>query len=227
LSPSPVPDRARARCGTGSDHLAGPPRSGRNGHQRPVGSLCGDGPQVADALQCRRDGRTGRAAPPRLSGSVQPRTGERGDHRCPHRPPAVRAAVWLLDPGSAPGVSERGQADCQQAEPDRRVAPGPRAALADPGRLVGGAGRSGVRCKKGAITTLSPTPPGGSVPLCLEERGPGSARSDPGRQLLRTAPPDPTAPAPRARQERDAGHHGSGDLFGAFRPATGEAFTAP
>jgi DDE superfamily endonuclease len=54
-----------------------------------------------------------------------------------------------------------------------------------------------------------------------------SARSYPGRQLLRTAPPDPSAPAPRARQERDAGHHGSGYLFGAFRPATGEAFTAP
>ena len=62
--------------------------------------------------------------------------------------------------------------------------------------------------------------------ICLDEMGPEAAKSFPGRQLLRVvgAPPDP---APRARQEVDYGRRGKGYIFGAFRPATGEAFTAP
>jgi hypothetical protein len=50
--------------------------------------------------------------------------------------------------------------------------------------------------------------------------GPVHAQSYPGRQLVRGAP------GARARQEIDGGHRGSGYIFGAFRPATGEAFTA-
>src|ERR671917_625158 len=51
--------------------------------------------------------------------------------------------------------------------------------------------------------------------------GPQSARSYPGRRVVK-----PNAPkAQRAKQEIDYGRRGKGYVFGAFRPATGEAFT--
>jgi len=56
--------------------------------------------------------------------------------------------------------------------------------------------------------------------------GPERAKSFRGKRLLRP-PADPNAPAPRATQEIDYGRRGSGYVFGAFRPATGEALTAP
>jgi transposase len=54
--------------------------------------------------------------------------------------------------------------------------------------------------------------------------GPVSAKSYPGRMPVRTTP-HPVAG--RARQEIDYGRRGKGYIFGAFRPATGEAFTRP
>jgi transposase len=56
--------------------------------------------------------------------------------------------------------------------------------------------------------------------------GPESAKSFPGRELLQVSNDTPS-PAVRARQEVDYGRRGKGYIFGAFRPATGEAFTAP
>lgn len=53
--------------------------------------------------------------------------------------------------------------------------------------------------------------------------GPLSAKSYPGRGLVRPHPP----PAGRARQEIDYGRRGKGYIFGAFCPATGAAFTRP
>src|SRR6187455_305083 len=53
--------------------------------------------------------------------------------------------------------------------------------------------------------------------------GPQSARSYPGRRVVKPAGPK----AQRAKQEIDYGRRGKGYVFGAFRPATGEAFTAP
>ena len=53
--------------------------------------------------------------------------------------------------------------------------------------------------------------------------GPVSAKSYPGRDLVRPHPP----PAGRARQEIDYGRRGKGYVFGAFCPATGAAFTRP
>lgn len=51
--------------------------------------------------------------------------------------------------------------------------------------------------------------------------GPESAKSFRGQQAV-----DVTArPAQRAKQEIDYGRRGKGDIFGAFEPATGEAFT--
>jgi hypothetical protein len=55
--------------------------------------------------------------------------------------------------------------------------------------------------------------------------GPESAKSHPGRRLVRT---DPTGGRRvRAKQEIDYGRRGMGYVFGAFEPATGQAFTAP
>lgn len=53
--------------------------------------------------------------------------------------------------------------------------------------------------------------------------GPQSAKSYPGRRAVEPAGPK----AERAKQEIDYGRRGEGYVFGAFRPATGDALTAP
>ena len=55
--------------------------------------------------------------------------------------------------------------------------------------------------------------------VCLDEMGPGGAKTFPGRVV--------GAGPSRAKQEIDYGRRGGGYSFGAFRPATGEAFTRP
>jgi transposase len=61
--------------------------------------------------------------------------------------------------------------------------------------------------------------------ICLDEMGPESARSHPGTRLVRV---DPTGEwRGRATQEIDYGRRGTGYIFGAFEPATGDALTAP
>jgi transposase len=59
--------------------------------------------------------------------------------------------------------------------------------------------------------------------------GPEAAKSWPGQRLLVTAPAEEPPPraAGRARQEIDYGRREKGYLFGAFCPATGDAYTAP
>ena len=58
--------------------------------------------------------------------------------------------------------------------------------------------------------------------------GPEAAKSFPGRGLVRARPdPDDARPAERAKQEVDYGRRGKGYIFGAFKPADGEALTAP
>ena len=54
--------------------------------------------------------------------------------------------------------------------------------------------------------------------------GPESAKSVAGHALVHAAPAD-GHPTQRARQEHDYGRRGTGYVFGAFRPATGEALT--
>ena len=61
--------------------------------------------------------------------------------------------------------------------------------------------------------------------ICLDEMGPESAKSFPGPRLVRGDPSGERRG--RARQEVDYGRRGGGYVFGAFRPATGEAFTVP
>jgi len=51
--------------------------------------------------------------------------------------------------------------------------------------------------------------------------GPQAAKSVPGHELIDVT----TRPAQRAKQEIDYGRRGKGEVFGAFQPATGEAFT--
>jgi transposase len=57
----------------------------------------------------------------------------------------------------------------------------------------------------------------------LDEMGPEAAKSYPGQALVHQT--DGQRPAERARQEADYGRRGKGYVFGAFRPATGEALT--
>ena len=59
--------------------------------------------------------------------------------------------------------------------------------------------------------------------ICLDEMGPVSAKTYAGRAPVSTK----TRPAGRAKQEIDYGRRAKGYIFGAFRPATGEAFTHP
>jgi transposase len=65
--------------------------------------------------------------------------------------------------------------------------------------------------------------------VCLDEMGPEAAKSWPGARLVAAAPQEepPSRPAGRARQEIDYGRRESGYIFGAFRPTSGDAFTAP
>jgi transposase len=62
--------------------------------------------------------------------------------------------------------------------------------------------------------------------ICLDEMGPESAKSIPGRQLVQVRDPV-SGQARRATQEADYGRRGKGYVFGAFEPATGLALTAP
>ncbi|HEV2124617.1 MAG TPA: transposase, partial [Chloroflexota bacterium] len=55
---------------------------------------------------------------------------------------------------------------------------------------------------------------------------PESAKSFAGSALVQAAPAQ-DRPAERAKLEVDYGRRGKGYIFGAFRPATGEAFTRP
>lgn len=57
----------------------------------------------------------------------------------------------------------------------------------------------------------------------LDEMGPEAAKSYAGQQLVHRA--DGQHPAERAKQEVDYGRRGKGYVFGAFRPASGEALT--
>ena len=63
--------------------------------------------------------------------------------------------------------------------------------------------------------------------VCLDQMGPEAAKSFPGRQVVRALPDRAGQPSERATQEIDDGRRGKGYIFGAFRPATGEAFTRP
>ena len=55
----------------------------------------------------------------------------------------------------------------------------------------------------------------------LDQLGPESAKSFRGQEAVDVR----ARPAQRAKQEIDSGRRGKGYLFGAFRPATGDAFT--
>lgn len=56
--------------------------------------------------------------------------------------------------------------------------------------------------------------------------GPEAGKSFPGQRVVH-AQAEEDRPAERATQEIDYAHREKGYVFGAFRPATGEAFTAP
>ena len=61
--------------------------------------------------------------------------------------------------------------------------------------------------------------------ICLDEMGPEAAKSHRGTRLVRPAPTGERRA--RAPQESDYGRRGHGYVFGAFEPASGQAFTVP
>jgi hypothetical protein len=102
--------------------------------------------------------------------------------------------------------------------------------VAAAGELVRRAGRPRLRRKKGAIERLYTQPPEDAVVLCLDEMGPTVPKTFPGQEPVRAEPgvePDGTPrPAERAKREVETGRRQRGGyVYGAFRPATGEAFT--
>ncbi|HET6519984.1 MAG TPA: hypothetical protein VFG47_09200, partial [Geminicoccaceae bacterium] len=87
-----------------------------------------------------------------------------------------------------------------------------------------------VASYKGRIGALYRVPPEGGVVVCLDEMGPEGERQElsrPGAGAGRAGPGRGPRAAGRAGQEIDDGRRGKGYIFGAFRPATGEAFTRP
>src|SRR4051795_7119288 len=135
--------------------------------------------------------------------------------------PSPSVAMWyLVPPGPLGGLLGR-EGHRHEAQPGERGAARRRAEVAPGGDLVRGAGGPAIRAQKGAIERLYTAPPEGGVVDCLDEMGPQSARSYPGRRVGKPAGPK----AKRAKQEIDYGLRGKGYVFGAFRPATGEAFT--
>jgi hypothetical protein len=94
--------------------------------------------------------------------------------------------------------------------------------------LVRRAGRSGVRRKKGEDRDARHRAAGRQrrrLPrrsTATLSRGPEGAKTYPGQALVGTK----DGPG-RAKQEVDPGRRGKGYLFGAFQPATGEAFPRP
>jgi transposase len=84
--------------------------------------------------------------------------------------------------------------------------------------------------KRGALERLYTQPPEGSVVVCLDEMGPQAPKATPGQEVVRAEPrvePEGAPrPAERAKQAIETGRRGRGGyVFGAFRPATGEALT--
>ena len=67
------------------------------------------------------------------------------------------------------------------------------------------------------IEQLYTQPPDNSWVVCLDEMGPEGAKSYRGQQVVK--------PLVRAIQEIDYGRRGKGYVFGAFRPANGEAIS--
>ena len=62
--------------------------------------------------------------------------------------------------------------------------------------------------------------------ICIDEMGPLSVRSYPGRELVRGRGKGGLAGRAKWELQRDRDRKFGGYVFGAFIPATGEAFTA-
>ena len=78
---------------------------------------------------------------------------------------------------------------------------------------------------KGVIERLYTCPPANSVVICIDEMGPLSVRSYPGRELVRSRGEGGIAGRAKWELQLDRDRKFGGYVFGAFIPATGEAFT--
>ena len=135
----------------------------------------------------------------------------------------------ILDPRPISRLLARAQGHRHEAQPAGRGVADRRVALAPAGDVVWRAGGPGVRAEKGARETRYVSPPADRVVVCRDQMGPEAATSWPGERRVAAAPQQDPAPRPagRARQASEDGRREAGDVFGALRPATGDAFTAP
>jgi DDE superfamily endonuclease len=60
--------------------------------------------------------------------------------------------------------------------------------------------------------------------VCLDQLGPTAGKKNPGKEIVYALGKEDKS-VQRAKMEVDYKHHGKGYVFGAFHPATGEAFT--
>src|SRR4051794_33779032 len=181
------------------------------------------GALLAQTLQRARPARAGGGDALGASADLHRRGAQRG-YRCG----AVAArrvgpAVRIVDPGPLGGLLGR-EGHWHEAQPGERGSPR-RGAEVAPGRdLVRGAGGPAVRAQKGAIERLYTAPPAGGIVVCLDEMGPLSARSYPGRRVVKAAPPK----AQGGKEEIGYGRGGgAGHVFGGFQAGLGDALSAP
>ena len=205
-APASSPPRARAR--------------GRAGHRRAAPARRRHRARLDPPLQCRRPGRAGGPPARGPAADLCARAGRDRDRRRADRAPGTGPARRVLDPRPAGGVPERARGDRDQAQPHRRDPARRGAAPAPPREPVRRPGRPRVRRKTGRIRgPLHTAPPESGVVIRPDGMGPESAKTFPGRAVV--------AGAQRAEREIDHGRRGRGSILGAFRPATGGAFTRP
>ena len=112
--------------------------------------------------------------------------------------PGTRPALRFLDAGPTRGLPQRGEGRRHGTHQGRGDALERGPEVEEEGEVVRREGGPGVRRKKGAIERLYASPPADSVVLCVDEMGPLSARSYPGRELV---PRLEQGRAGRAKQE--------------------------
>ena len=181
------------------------------------------GAPLAEPLQRARTGWAGGGCAHRTAADLFGRAAQRRHHRRPD--PPVRAGpavcVWTLDRLVA-YLSEQGIAMRRSRISEIFIREGLRGARTKPGS---GAGRSRLRAKKGGDRAALHGAAGGQRSRLPGRDGTAGrpraiqAGSSSGRRRPKAEP---------ARQEIDYGRRGvAGYVFGAFQPASGEAFTQP
>ena len=174
-------------------------------------------------LQERPRGRAARRPTP-------PSSGPRSIAAALTDPKELGLPFGSLDARPPAGLPQRAEGDRRSSGAGSTRSCWPRGCGGGTRRPGSASGSTPTSPKKGAIEQLYTAPPEGSVVVCLDEMGPQVGQELPRPAAVRAEPQERRRrprPAGRAKQEIDYGRRGKGYIFGAFRPATGEALTAP